>query len=203
MRFHHLQTLIAASLAVSAYGSIIPDEAPAKGYEVFIPEWELELTPGGEKAFLNGTVQEVFDEIHHMNPLYSKAFGLDLYPTTPPSAKEKRADFSDARVICQNFPAGSVSAGYDVIRYLRAFPGKPINDAGPGTCGRVSCSWGTAIWWCNDDNKLKTLNSFGSIADGADKVWGMCTDRNSHYDKASGQAFHDTNCNVIIRNADC
>lgn len=57
----------------------------------------------------------------------------------------------------------------------------------PVACGRVSCSHGTAIWWCNDvsnpgikqDREFnpfqsrggKTLSSFGSIVDGAQHVW--------------------------------
>jgi hypothetical protein len=36
------------------------------------------------------------------------------------------------------------------IRYLRGLNGNPTNGAGPGNCGRVSCSYDSAIWWCND-----------------------------------------------------
>lgn len=34
--------------------------------------------------------------------------------------------------------------------YLRRLGGRPGNGAGPGNCGRVSCSYGSAIYWCND-----------------------------------------------------
>lgn len=36
------------------------------------------------------------------------------------------------------------------ISYLRGVPGSPSNGPGPGNCGRVSCSYESAIWWCND-----------------------------------------------------
>lgn len=36
------------------------------------------------------------------------------------------------------------------INYLRSITGKPKNGPGPNNCGRVSCSWNSAIYWCND-----------------------------------------------------
>ena len=36
------------------------------------------------------------------------------------------------------------------INYLLGVDGKPGNGPGPGNCGRVSCSYQSAIYWCND-----------------------------------------------------
>lgn len=36
------------------------------------------------------------------------------------------------------------------IEHLRRIPGIPGSRAGPNMCGRVSCSWDSATWWCND-----------------------------------------------------
>lgn len=38
----------------------------------------------------------------------------------------------------------------DGIKHLRSVPGKPVASPGPAACGRVSCSYKSAIWWCND-----------------------------------------------------
>ena len=38
----------------------------------------------------------------------------------------------------------------DGIKHLYGVDGKPKNGKGPNNCGRVSCSWSAAIFWCND-----------------------------------------------------
>ncbi|KAL4932531.1 uncharacterized protein BDV17DRAFT_254644 [Aspergillus undulatus] len=35
---------------------------------------------------------------------------------------------------------------------------------GPGACGRVSCSYDAAIWWCNDVGFVRSLRCQGSVA---------------------------------------
>lgn len=42
------------------------------------------------------------------------------------------------------------------IEYLGTVPGSPGQGPGPGSCGRVSCSYGAAIYWCNDVSALST-----------------------------------------------
>ncbi|KAJ0381898.1 hypothetical protein COL922a_013639 [Colletotrichum nupharicola] len=64
MRAFHLAALLPAFLAVEA--SVL--EAPIPGYEVYVPEWEVQATPGGPTIVLNGTVEEVVDKLHEINP---------------------------------------------------------------------------------------------------------------------------------------
>lgn len=54
-------------------------------------------------------------------------------------------------------------------------------------------------------NKPKTLNSFGSIADGAQYIMGKCKSVAFLLvkPKTGGQAFHKTNWNVIVRSDRC
>jgi hypothetical protein len=56
------------------------------------------------------------------------------------------------------------------INYLRGVPGNPHHGAGPGTCGRVSCSYGSAIYWCNESNTAKTLSGYNAIANSAQHI---------------------------------
>lgn len=56
----------------------------------------------------------------------------------------------DSPYYCFNYPLTKYGAIEDGIDYLRHVPFQPTNGPGPGNCGRVSCSWNAAIWWCND-----------------------------------------------------
>lgn len=59
------------------------------------------------------------------------------------------------------------------IEYLRGVPGQPL-ELHRG-CGQVSCSWNSAIYWCNEekDHGLR-LKQYGDIADGAKAVIDKC-----------------------------
>ncbi|KAL3492408.1 hypothetical protein BJX62DRAFT_224573 [Aspergillus germanicus] len=185
-----------------------------KGYELWQPEWEIEASPG-QTIKARGTIQEVRDELLRANPNWEaeyiaparakrEAESLSLSDSESSSSSElsKRTDFqNDGRVACGG--RWEQTSRDDIMRgifYLRDVPGKPTNGPGPGACGRVSCSDRAAIWWCNDDDKPKTLESYGSIADGAMAVLEKCSYyKPGSYIHVSGQAFHNTNWNVIVR----
>ncbi len=97
-------------------------------------------------------------------------------------------------------------------------PGRPANDAGPGNCGRVSCSYDAAIWWCNDVRysncddiiesfqahlfRLETarpLNHLGVLLMAHERFSNLCVID----DTVSGHVFHETDWNVIVRKDDC
>ncbi|RGP62433.1 hypothetical protein FSPOR_9280 [Fusarium sporotrichioides] len=187
-------------------------EAPIEGYGVVVPEWEVEITPGGPKTILSGTVEEVHEELLQLNPDYDEEFSINSTASEISQRDSgfnlvQRTDFSDAEYHCGGrWKKCKTWAVNDGISYLRRVKGKPKNGPGPGNCGRVSCSWNAAIWWCNDS---KELNSFGSIADGAALIRKKCyiPDRGPPYpgqeNRLSGQAFHHTRWNVIVREDKC
>ncbi|KAJ0422770.1 hypothetical protein BJY00DRAFT_310778 [Aspergillus carlsbadensis] len=87
---------------------------------------------------------------------------------------------------------------------LSGLKGYPKRGAGPGNCGRVSCSYNTAIWWCNDEPFTKTLMGYDRIYYGAMEIVSPC----SHTPfgggrKTSGQAFSTGGWNVIVRKDKC
>ncbi|KAB8203958.1 hypothetical protein BDV34DRAFT_226891 [Aspergillus parasiticus] len=125
------------------------------------PSWEVETTPGGPRVILNGTVQQVHEQLLEINPNYDD-------------------DFATAR-------RGDIEAG---IKHLGGVSGQPSNGPGPGNCGLLSCSWGAAIWWCNDNTFTKVLPSFNNIADGAYVILNNCQRGGV---KLSGQDFHSDN----------
>ncbi|KAJ0425831.1 hypothetical protein BJY00DRAFT_298414 [Aspergillus carlsbadensis] len=152
---------------------------------------ELEVTPGGEKSLLNGTVEEVHGQLPRLNPNWDDEFTT---PATDESHEDsdfvlvKRTDFSDTNYFCE--------------KSVQGVGGRPGDGAGPGACARVSCSYDSAIYWCNDDPNGKLLESYGSIADGAERIMVECV-AGSDLQCTGGQTFHKTNWNVIVREDSC
>ncbi|KAF4446344.1 hypothetical protein FALBO_17086, partial [Fusarium albosuccineum] len=174
-------------------------------------QWEVKAFRDGPELHLNGTIEEVRAELLSLSPNYDADFA-DQGPDDDEDrvTLEKRTDFSNANTNC-DFPGNFASAPRidQGIKYLRGVKGKPRMPAGPGACGRVSCGYNAGIWWCNDDKKSKTLNSFGSITDGAQRVRDKCSHRFSNPGgtgdimRVKGQAFHSTHWNVIVREIKC
>ncbi|GMF68816.1 unnamed protein product [Aspergillus oryzae] len=120
-------------------------EAPIPGYGVEDLSWEVQTTPGGPKVNLNGTVQEVHEQLLAINPNYEQEFAAL-------NADKKRELTFEKRdtVTCYQYPQANHKYVESGIKYLRSVPGQPTNGPGPNNCGRVSCSYNAAIWWCND-----------------------------------------------------
>jgi hypothetical protein len=98
---------------------------------------------------LNGTVQDIYARLIEINPTYDRDFAARV-----PQARsnddeaphlQKRFDIK-----CNNHGSANLKLIKEGIAYLYGVRGKPTIGPGPGKCGRVSCSWSAAIWWCND-----------------------------------------------------
>ncbi|KAI1250178.1 hypothetical protein MGN70_007230 [Eutypa lata] len=105
---------------------------------------------------LNGTVQEVYHEL--------AGRGLFLYPTNTSDLPAKVAaiqnknlddDFSPpTRNQIKTCGVGGVGRMFafdlwDGATYLAGLPDEARCANTGRTCGRISCSWSSAIWWCN------------------------------------------------------
>lgn len=129
-----------------------PLEDPLAGRTMEPIEWEVQATPGGTTVKLTGTMESVHEQLLKINPNYEAEFEAAA-PENDREGSElsKRTDFSTSKYTCfgpfRGALSGDVQKGID---YLRKVPGKPTNGPGPGNCGRVSCSWNAAIYWCND-----------------------------------------------------
>ncbi|PIG84669.1 hypothetical protein AARAC_001976 [Aspergillus arachidicola] len=141
----------------------------------------------GPRVLLNGTVQHVHAQLLKINPNYDDDFATVL------DKREATICWQAGRHQVQQLPKarrGDIEAG---IKPLRGVSGHPSNGPGPGNCGRLSCSWGAAIWWCNDmrlNTFTKVLPSFNNIADGAQVILNNCQRGGV---KLSGQDFHSDN----------
>ncbi|PHH88398.1 hypothetical protein CDD83_7595 [Cordyceps sp. RAO-2017] len=175
MKFSHSFTAI-LGLCSGVRGALdLLDES-----NLFVPSWEVEVHPGGPKAVLNGTVEQVYAELLQMNPAWDKDFAR--LPVEGP-ALEKRTSFRDGSLICgRPFEPASIKAIRNGISYLRQVKGRPSMPADPSKCGR--------------SDKPKTLLSFGSIADGAQFVIDECSHAGDDF--VAGSAHHPTQWNVRV-----
>ncbi|OAA41775.1 hypothetical protein NOR_05283 [Metarhizium rileyi] len=191
--------ILAALLPLQALAGLA--EAPIPGYDVVDLTWEVEVFPGHFEN-LTGTVERIHDAAKALNP--------DWKPPT-----DERPDNNDfvrryywKAAICGPGSLGWHACKVDRIQegidYLRSLPGSPRNGPGPGACGRVSCSWQAAIWWCNDAPVEQSLHSWKDIADSAQLIAWKCATGQGWSDKyTSGQAFSTDDWNVIVRQDEC
>ncbi|KAJ0323938.1 hypothetical protein COL5a_008054 [Colletotrichum fioriniae] len=193
-----------AMFAVSA--SALPSQTqvsglqtPIDGFDIIIPQWEVQAAPRGAKLILAGTVEQVLAELQAINPNYAQDFNLDFELPSP--AVHKRNDFDSAAFACNVTKA---MADQNIIvkgaKYLRGVKGKPYHPPGPKTCARVSCSWKSAIWWCNHAQTSRELDSYALIADGTDHIIQVCKTNGEWID---GQTWHKDNWSVVVGRDNC
>ncbi|KAK3949163.1 hypothetical protein QBC32DRAFT_379277 [Pseudoneurospora amorphoporcata] len=177
-------------LPVSAMPTTAPSgEAPVPGYGIQEITWELE-TESGATVNLTGTIQQVMRYAEENQILLKQNTNVSSSSSSSSSSsfsnmRPQNISTSDSDVY--HVTAGEVlgcdlwnqslarkDAIQDGITYLRGVVGKPANGPGPNNCGRVSCSWNAAIWWCNDNTVSKALGSYNYIADGAQFILNNC-----------------------------
>ncbi|KND92744.1 hypothetical protein TOPH_02897, partial [Tolypocladium ophioglossoides CBS 100239] len=128
------------------------------GYNnTFYPSWEVDVRPG-ETVILNGTVEEVHAELRRLNPDWDSQFAPN---------HTKRQSYDDDNTLdnywefgpnpkyyCGLWPPGDRDRWrpilFQAFWYLYYVKGQPVNGPGPSSCGQISCSWNTAVWWCSD-----------------------------------------------------
>ncbi|PNY26819.1 Uncharacterized protein TCAP_03253 [Tolypocladium capitatum] len=173
-------------------------DAPLPGYGVDVLQWELEVFPGNPPMNFSGTIQQAAGQINEINP--------EWYATYIQSASEEGSRSVDKRgsfdkTFCgsgpHNWQAAFTPHVEEGIKHLDGAKGRPVNGPGPGNCGRVSCSYNSAIWWCNDKNRPQKLGSFGDIADGARDLLDFCSAEEGVW--VLGQVFMQWDWNVIVR----
>lgn len=99
---------------------------------------------------VTGTIQEVYSQLKQINPTFETDFPPVEDNNTEVLAALQKRDTVNCGVFSDT---GSVVAIKSGISHLRGVSGQPTNGPGPGNCGRVSCSYDSAIWWCNDVSK--------------------------------------------------
>ncbi|KAK3994274.1 hypothetical protein QBC44DRAFT_367796 [Cladorrhinum sp. PSN332] len=185
---------------LAAASDIIP------GYNIVELSWEVQATVDGPPIVLNGTVEQVHAQLLEINPNYD----TEVAPAVAESAHAdsesqlaKRGRISKRdHTRCGNWASARKNRIQEGISYLWGVGGRPVRGPGPASCGRVSCSYDAAIYWCNDNRATKQLYGFWQIAEGAQVVINDCAP-NSGATWVSGQRFHNDNWNVVVRGDSC
>ncbi|KAI1431353.1 hypothetical protein GGR50DRAFT_679804 [Xylaria sp. CBS 124048] len=62
------------------------------------------------------------------------------------------------------------------IRYLKRLPDTVLctNKRGPHSCGRISCSWDSGIWWCNEKKVASDTYKCNMFAQYAKEIVELC-----------------------------
>ncbi|KAK1760059.1 hypothetical protein QBC47DRAFT_408176 [Echria macrotheca] len=170
--FSQIITSIMAVLALVTGGRCTSDDYPINaidGYTTVDQVWEVPI-PNHATLLVNGTVQQVLAHIQQTYPDYDPLVSSADNETSAIQLANLTSQTCGGFQVC---PSGYINQGID---YLRTVKGKPHIGPGPNQCSRVSCSYDSAIYWCNDSDRELYLDNFGVIADAAKSIWtfSMC-----------------------------
>lgn len=136
-------------LTVCAISKAIDEDAPVPGYGVVELQWNL-TAPDGSPVTVTGTVEDVDRQISERNLTFPVGDSVSVNPLTTPVPLSVEDDI-ESFFCFGRWPGANIKRIRQGVNYLRGLRGtRPTNAPGPGFCGRVSCSWNSAIWWCND-----------------------------------------------------
>ncbi|KAM0421487.1 hypothetical protein ACHAPT_010660 [Fusarium lateritium] len=189
--------IISLFLAASAFASAISETvkvlpSPIEGYETAPLKWTGKVDKRGEDVTLEGTIEEITAKAREINP----DFGRESQP-------EKRAEFGKLNCGWGGDGKASSVAINDGIKYLNSFgDGYCGLDDGPAKCARISCSYNSAIWLCNDKNtplrvRCRDLEPF------IKKIVDDCYTWSFWEPLVQGQLFSNEKWNVILGKDKC
>ncbi|QDS75894.1 hypothetical protein FKW77_002435 [Venturia effusa] len=163
------QTFAAMNHAAIIAAKEVADQAMFPDRPIFTPSWDLPVDPGNSNTTetYNGTIQHAMMQMNETYPGWIKKFDDHVAAQqADPLAPAKREylcqwDQWKMDVRCNEDPIGgrwdALGAG---VRYLHGLSGKSYMRAGPHACGRISCSYDTAIFTCNEnDHSILTPDS--------------------------------------------
>lgn len=144
---------------------VLPLEPPIPGYGIVELSWEVTPAPGQFPVILNGTIEQVHSQLLEINPDYQtetpekRSFtqireDLVAAPTAASASTSIAHSTQIWKLNCGGYDAANTSQIQEGVNYLNGIAGQPRNGPGPNNCGRVSCSYNSAIWWCNDASFL-------------------------------------------------
>ncbi|KAK4194376.1 hypothetical protein QBC40DRAFT_188319 [Triangularia verruculosa] len=128
--------------------------------------------PNSAKVSITGTIEQAVAKMEADYPGWNATFmSQPADALSPPVSRIWEPDHYNCNVEGdQDADQGAIWEG---IEYLRKLNDTAKNGPGPDNCGRVSCSWNSAIVWCNNNNFEKELR-WNDIADASAYVILKC-----------------------------
>ncbi|KAL2827236.1 hypothetical protein BDW59DRAFT_160524 [Aspergillus cavernicola] len=191
-------TILLTVFTLVASAHVIPKDPPRPDGNPRLASREVQPYPGGAPITRKGTtVEEVHAKLLEMNPNYDDNDWRDT--DTPPEQPEPLVKRVKHDIVCKT-PKGNAHKDsiWQGIEYLRGVGEKPHLPA--KTCERVSCSYNSAIIWCNDASTFRVLPSWDNIADGASVIIKECA---TGYKDVMGILDHNDHWRVFVEKADC
>ncbi|KAK0651174.1 hypothetical protein B0T16DRAFT_386656 [Cercophora newfieldiana] len=163
-----LIALLASSgfLFVSGTPLAAPRSLVEEGYTASPIYWKGVLEEGKPEFELSGySFEEIEAEAKAINPEYT-IFLKDGQAND--TAAEDHPALSARQTPSTWRPAPDAGAVYQGVSHLRGIAGNCRANPGPGVCSRVSCSWDSAIFYCNDNNveHWEPCRWIGDVANG-------------------------------------
>ncbi|KAI0018972.1 hypothetical protein F4780DRAFT_793781 [Xylariomycetidae sp. FL0641] len=192
-----------ANTVVFAKGGVIRsgNDLPADFAE-FTMEFTGPVFADGPDVTFTGTAEQIFAHILAVNPSYETDFPGELPDTNATQLESMMAQDQD-HVICNVGGDGPAQdwAILHGISYIGKLKGNCGASPGPNVCGRISCSYDSGIWWCNDKPE-SVQYPCDKFASWAQVIASSCEDKWDGF--IWGQAFSSNDSfNVICAGASC
>ncbi|KAL1850724.1 hypothetical protein Daus18300_012802 [Diaporthe australafricana] len=203
-----LSFLVGIMLSQAALTSdTLPD--PMANYTIEDITWTVNVNSDHDDL-VTGTIEDVVNHLAIVDPegfaVLNKSITDDIDVAPSGSSSVAFDKYNATGYLCEVYPgqANGTRVKYG-IDYLRKVKGSPTKGPGPSACGRVSCSYEAAIWWCNNGPEDLTLDTYGRIADGAQDLVDSCSFyiKDSVYGDFNGIQFFEGNWTVIVRKNSC
>ncbi|KAI1407984.1 hypothetical protein F5Y13DRAFT_194831 [Hypoxylon sp. FL1857] len=195
MRFSNIFVTIlsgVASMAQAFPQGPIGEKGLPPSYSESNLTWTGTVTKNGPKMSFNGSsFEDIEAQIHRMNPDFSWD-DQDVIGTPVHSTSEK------AHLTCDpnNIWWAQVFRINQGIEYLKGKTGTCSMGPGPRVCTRISCSYKSAIWWCND-NDYSIEEDCSIWANYAQDIVDQCQTHDATA-RVRGQEFSTDNWNIMV-----
>lgn len=129
---------------------------------ILTPSWDLPVEPGNVNLTenFNGTIQHAMQQMNEAHPGWLKEY--EDWVKTQPAKRQSACIYPQWAngIACGGFSPGRWDANGDAVKYLHNLPGMSGMRAGPKACGRVSCSYDTAVFTCNDVSQMTNVHDY-------------------------------------------
>ncbi|KAL4956668.1 hypothetical protein BDW69DRAFT_181340 [Aspergillus filifer] len=159
---------------------------------------------------LTGTIEKVHAQLREINPNYDEDWknvpeSDDFSGFSPSTVIDVLKAAADQKVLSCSKASESTANRKRIeegIDYLRKRKGQVTVTTYPTyRCSRVSCSYNSAIFWCNESKMDLTLDSTKPIADAAPYVLDNCN--YPKRDQVKGHAVYPGAWRTILQGSDC
>ncbi|KAI6083181.1 hypothetical protein F4821DRAFT_281077 [Hypoxylon rubiginosum] len=192
---------ILSSVAAAAAAALAPEvslfNGLPSGYTLGNITWMGNVTANGpEVSFTGASFHDIEAQIRQANPSFE-------WPTHDTA---DLPDFlnKDIEHLSCNLPQFWWAVKFRIeegIDYLNGKTGRCYIPAGPQYCSRISCSYHSAIFWCNDNDHAVWIDC-SLWSQYAQAIIDKCTVDDPSQD-TKGQQFSTENWNIIVGYSEC